>query len=85
LKLSNAHAETDPDSPMTTVDPSAPEPTPAPIDETLDLDKLEQRLVAGHPMVLIWRSEFNALVGEVRRLRARVEDHHCGGRAAVGE
>lgn len=69
-----------------TVDPSAAPPTPAPItDIDLDLDKLETRLVAGHPMVLIWRSEFNALVGEVRSLRARVEDHHCGGRAAAHE
>lgn len=54
-------------------------------DEPLDLDKLEQRLVAGFPMVLLWRSEFNALIGEVRRLRSRVEDHHCGGRAAADE
>ena len=27
----------------------------------------------------------DALVAEVRRLRARVENHHCGGRAAAGE
>jgi hypothetical protein len=41
--------------------------------DTLDLDKLELRLIAGHPMVLLWRSEFNALVGEVRAARARLE------------
>jgi hypothetical protein len=67
-----------------TANPSPAQPTTAPID-ALDLDELEQRLVAGHPMVLVWRSEFNALIGEVRSLRARVEDHHCGGRAAANE
>src|SRR6266498_1491299 len=53
-------------------DPSASQPTPAPIAEPSDLDQLEQRPVPGFPMVTIWRSEFNALIGEIRSLRARV-------------
>src|SRR6266496_721396 len=58
-------------------DPSAAQPAPAPIAEPCDLDKLEQRPVAGFPTVTIWRSEFNALIGEVRSLREQLAKS-CG-------
>ena len=68
-------------------DPSASQPTQAPIGELLDLDAIETDVEENRTptFVAIEAATVSALVAEVRRLRARVENHYCGGRAAVGE
>jgi hypothetical protein len=43
------------------------------------------RSVADAEFIAHARTDVPALVAEVRALRARIEDHHCGGRAAAGE
>jgi hypothetical protein len=78
---------------MTTANPSPTPPATTPIspggpvtgtETPLDLDAVDARLARrfGSPQ---WARDVDALIAEVRRLRARVENHHCGGRAAASE
>jgi hypothetical protein len=59
--------------------------TETPLDlEAIELDLDELALANRHRLELIAR-DVPLLIAEVRRLRARVENHHCGGRAAADE
>jgi hypothetical protein len=76
---------------MTNPSPAPPATTPispgglvTTTETPLDIDAIEARLARriGSPQ---WGRDVDALIAEVRSLRARVENHYCGGRAAADE
>jgi len=95
----SADPVTDTEAQPPATDPSASQPTPAPIADQLDLDAIDHELfVAAQeienipytaPEVIVGRARqlipiAEHLVAEVRALRARLDAHYCGGRAATG-